>query len=125
MSISPVLLKSTTRHIRIFTAEIEGRDIVPSLDKLTLDIDPDNELVWTDERVQQVYDKFEELVAASAGQDLNEYNIRRIGSDLEHFVRSMLQQGQLSYNLGAPVRNYSLGLPRVDENENPLTQSSS
>lgn len=125
MSISPVLLKSTTRHIRIFTAEIEGRDIVPSADKLTLDIDPDNELVWTDETVQQVYDKFEELVAASAGQDLTEYNIRRIGSDLEHFVRSMLQQGQLSYNLGAPVRNYSLGLPRVDENENPLMQSSS
>jgi NAD(P)H-quinone oxidoreductase subunit M len=118
-----MLLKSTTRHIRLFTAEVDGRDLVPAEGKLTIDVDPDNELVWTDETLQKVYRKFEELVAASDGQDLNEYNIRRIGSDLEHFIRSMLQRGELSYNLNSVVQNYSFGLPRVDENENPLIPS--
>jgi NAD(P)H-quinone oxidoreductase subunit M len=110
-----MLLKSTTRHIRIFSAEVvDGDELVPSEDKLTLDIDPDNELNWSDEAVQAVYKKFEELVAAYAGADLTDYNLRRIGSDLEHFVRSLLQQGIISYNLKSRVRNYSLGLPRVD-----------
>ena len=43
-----------------------------------------------------------------------EYNLRCMGSDLEHFVRSLLQLGKISYNLGSRVNNYSLGLPRVD-----------
>jgi NAD(P)H-quinone oxidoreductase subunit M len=108
-----MLLKSTTRHIRIFTAEVQKDELVPSPDMLTLDVDPDNELLWTDQALQQVYQKFEELVKASAGSDLTDYNLRRIGSDLEHFVRSLLQAGTVSYNLNSRVRNYSLGLPRV------------
>jgi NAD(P)H-quinone oxidoreductase subunit M len=108
-----MLLKSTTRHIRIFAAEIVQGELEPSTDKFTLDVDPDNELNWTDEALQSVYRKFEELVAAAGGSDLTEYNMRRIGSDLEHFVRSLLQSGQLSYNLKSRVRNYSLGLPQV------------
>lgn len=109
-----MLLKSTTRHIRIFAAEIEQEEFVPSDDKLTLDVDPDNELNWTDDALQRVYRKFDELVEASAGVDLTDYNLRRIGSDLEHFVRSLLHDGVVSYNLNSRVRNYSLGLPRVD-----------
>lgn len=110
-----MLLKSTTRHIRIFAATIENDEIVPSPDTLTLDVDPDNELLWNDEALQQVYRKFDGLVAAYEGADLTDYNLRRIGSDLEHFVRSLLQTGAVSYNLDSRVRNYSLGLPRVAE----------
>ncbi|WP_416670371.1 NAD(P)H-quinone oxidoreductase subunit M [Egbenema bharatensis] len=113
-----MLLKSTTRHIRIFAAAIENDELIPSADTLTLDIDPDNELLWSDEAIQQVYRKFDELVAAYEGADLTDYNLRRIGSDLEHFIRALLQEGTLSYNLNSRVRNYSLGLPRVvDESE--------
>jgi len=114
-----MLLKSTTRHIRIFAAEIQNDELVSSTDTLTLDVDPDNELLWNDEALQQVYRKFDELVAAYEGADLTDYNLRRIGSDLEHFVRSLLQEGAVSYNLNSRVRNYSLGIPRVaaDESE--------
>lgn len=106
-------LKSTTRHIRIFAAAIENDELVPSTDTLTLDIDPDNELLWNDASIERVYRKFDELVAAYEGEDLTDYNLRRIGSDLEHFVRALLQEGSVSYNLNSRVRNYSLGLPRV------------
>lgn len=108
-----MLLKSTTRHIRIFAAELAGNDIAPSESKLTLDVDPDNEFLWNAEALQQVYRKFDELVAQSAGQDLTEYNLRRIGSDLEHFVRSLLQNGTIAYNLESRAVNYSMGLPQV------------
>jgi NAD(P)H-quinone oxidoreductase subunit M len=109
-----MLLKSTTRHIRIFAAEVQNDELVPSPDRLTIDVDPDDELLWNDDALKQVYQKFEELVAAYAGTDLTDYNLRRIGSDLEHFVRSLLQAGAISYNLNSRVLNYSLGLPRVD-----------
>jgi NAD(P)H-quinone oxidoreductase subunit M len=108
-----MLLKSTTRHIRIFAAEAYGNELIPSDSKLTLDVDPDNELNWNNEVLQELYRKFDELVAAYEGADLTDYNLRRIGSDLEHFIRSLLQAGKLSYNLQSRVRNYSLGLPRV------------
>jgi NAD(P)H-quinone oxidoreductase subunit M len=108
-----MLLKSTTRHIRIFSAIIDDNELNPSVDTLTLDLDPDNELLWTNETIKAVQEKFKELVDASAGQDLTDYNIRRIGSDLEHYVRSLLQDGKVSYNLRSRVRNYSLGLPQV------------
>lgn len=108
-----MLLKSTTRHIRIFTAVPEDNELVPSDQLLTLDVDPDNELNWNDEAVKLVYRKFDQLVDSYAGHDLTEYNLRRIGSDLEHFVRELLQKGQLTYNLEHRVLNYSMGLPQV------------
>lgn len=109
-----MLLKSTTRHVRIFTAEVNGTELVPSEQMLTLDVDPDNELNWNDEALQAVYRKFDELVSANEGTDLTDYNLRRIGSDLEHFIREMLQEGRVSYNLQTRARNYSFGLPRVE-----------
>lgn len=109
-----MLLKSTTRHIRIFTATLEDNEFNPSNEMLTLDVDPDNEFNWNEEALQSVYRKFDELVDASSGQDLTEYNLRRIGSELEHFVRNLLQQGKISYNLNCRVVNYSMGLPQVD-----------
>ena len=108
-----MLLKSTTRHIHIFAADIENNELVPSENKLTLDVDPDNEFNWSDDALQQVYKEFDRLVEAATGEALTDYNLRRIGSDLEHFVRTLLQSGQISYNLRSRVLNYSMGLPRV------------
>lgn len=108
------LLKSTTRHVRIFSAEVnEEGELVPSNQVLTLDVDPDNEFTWNEDALQQVYRKFNELVESHSGADLTDYNLRRIGSDLEHFVRSLLQSGQISYNLNSRAVNYSMGLPQV------------
>jgi NAD(P)H-quinone oxidoreductase subunit M len=107
-------LKSTTRHIRIYTAILENDELVPSNDQLTIDIDPDNELNWNDESVKQVYAQFDRLVDSYEGEDLTEYNLRRIGSELEHLVRSLLQKGQISYNLNSRAVNYSMGLPQAD-----------
>ncbi|KGF73509.1 hypothetical protein DO97_18565 [Neosynechococcus sphagnicola sy1] len=109
-----MLLKSTTRHIRIFTAEVINDELVPNHSVLTLDIDPDNEFLWSSEALQQVYRQFDALVANYQGADLTEYNLRRIGSDLEHFVRSLLQKGEISYNLNSRVVNYSMGIPRLE-----------
>lgn len=109
-----MIVKSTTRHIRIYSAEVENNELVPSDNVLTLDVDPDNEFNWSEDSLQKVYRKFDDLVEASNGQDLNDYNLRRIGSDLEHFIRSLLSKGEINYNLGARVRNYSMGLPRVE-----------
>ncbi|WP_353929284.1 NAD(P)H-quinone oxidoreductase subunit M [Okeanomitos corallinicola TIOX110] len=110
---NPTLLKSTTRHIRIFAAEMDKDELVPSHQVLTLDIDPDNEFNWNEDTLQKVYRKFDELVEASSGLDLTDYNLRRIGSDLEHFLRSLLQKGEISYNLSSRVTNYSMGLPQI------------
>ncbi len=108
-----MLLKSTTRHIRIFTAQVQNSELVPSDTVLTLDIDPDNEFLWSEDTLQRVHSTFEQLVESYAGEDLSEYNLRRIGSDLEHFIRGMLQAGDISYNLDSRVLNYSMGLPQL------------
>lgn len=107
------MLKSTTRHVLIYAAEVVNDELVPSESVLTLDIDPDNEFTWSDEALQQVNDEFDRLVAASGGAELTDYNLRRIGSDLEHFIKQQLQAGDISYNLKSRVLNYSMGLPQV------------
>lgn len=119
---NPMLLKSTTRHIRIFAAEIDrDGELVPSSQVLTLDIDPDNEFNWDEDALQKVYHKFDEQVEAYSGADLTDYNLRRIGSELEHFVRGLLHKGEISYNLSARVTNYSMGLPQVATDDNQET----
>jgi NAD(P)H-quinone oxidoreductase subunit M len=112
-----MLQKCTTRHIRIYTAQVENNELVESDNVLTLDIDPDNEFIWNEDALQKMYRKFDELVESYSGADLTEYNLRRIGSDLEHFLRSLLQSGQISYNLDSRVLNYSMGLPQVAPQE--------
>ena len=107
------MLKSTTRHVLIYAAEVVNDELVPSESVLTLDIDPDNEFTWSDEALKQVNEEFERLVAASAGADLTDYNLRRIGSDLEHFIKQHLQAGDICYILNSRVLNYSMGLPQV------------
>jgi len=112
-----MLLKSTTRHVRLYTAEIDKGELIPSEKVLTLDIDPDNEFLWNEDVLNKVYRKFDDLVEASNGEDLTDYNLRRIGSDLEHFLRHLLENGEISYNLKSRVINYSMGLPRTDSPE--------
>lgn len=112
-----MLLKSTTRHIRLYTAEVQNNELVDSDSVLTLDVDPDNEFNWNEDALHKVYRKFDELVEAYSGQDLTDYNLRRIGSDLEHFIRSLLLKGEITYNLNGRVLNYSMGLPRVESPE--------
>ncbi|MGF1568155.1 MAG: NAD(P)H-quinone oxidoreductase subunit M [Nodosilinea sp.] len=110
-----MMLKSTTRHIHIYTAVVEKNELVPSDDRLTLDVDPDNEFNWSDDALKAVYGEFDRLVDAAAGEDLTDYNLRRIGSDLEYFVKQLLQKGAISYNLKSRALNYSMGLPRVTD----------
>ena len=113
-----ILLKSTTRHVRIFAAEMDKDELIPSNQVLTLDIDPDNEFNWNEDALQKVYRQFDQLVEESSGEDLTDYNLRRIGSDLEHYLRSLLQKGEISYNLSSRVTNYSMGLPQVAASNN-------
>ena len=110
-----LLLKSTTRHVRLFTARVENGDLVPDASQLTLDVDPDNEFLWEDAVLARVQQRFRELVEAQAGADLNDYNLRRIGSELEGTIRQLLQAGDLKYNPDCRVLNYSMGLPRTPE----------
>jgi NAD(P)H-quinone oxidoreductase subunit M len=110
-----MLLKSTTRHIRLFTARVENEDLVADDGQLTLDIDPDNEFLWDEAALETVRQSFRDQVAAHAGADLTEYNLRHIGSELEGVIRQMLQAGRISYNPGCRVLNYSMGLPRTPQ----------
>ena len=109
------LLKSTTRHVRLFTARVENGDLVADPSQLTLDLDPDNEFLWSDSTVDTVQQRFRELVKSHEGQPLNDYNLRRIGTELEGCIRELLQAGKLSYNPECRVLNYSMGLPRTPE----------
>ncbi len=115
VGMTETLLKCTTRHIRLFTAKVEGNDLVPAPDHLTLDIDPDNEFIWTDELIQEVHKRFKDLVNTYSGKDLSDYNLRKIGSDLEGYIRELLQSGRLNYNPDSRVMNYSMGLPRKED----------
>ena len=110
-----MLLKSTTRHILIYAATVENNELIPSDQQLTIDVDPENEFSWTEDTLQKVYREFDRLVDDYKGDALTDYNLRRIGSDLEHFVRALLQSGEISYNLQSRVLNFSMGLPRVVE----------
>ena len=107
------LLKCTTRHVRLFTARVENNALVSDSNHLTLDLDPDNEFLWTDAVIKKVQARFRELVALQVGQELNDYNLRKIGSQLEGTIRQLLQAGELSYNPDCRVLNYSMGLPRT------------
>ena len=110
-----ILLKSTTRHVRIFTAEVVDKELKFHPNKLTLDLDPDNEFIWKEDSLKTVNDKFNELIKDRAGKDLDDYELRKIGSEIEGLIKILLQNGQLSYNPDCRVMNYSMGLPKTDE----------
>ena len=82
---------------------------------MTLDIDPDNEFLWSDQSIKKVQDYFRELVESQEDNELSDYSLRKIGSLLEDFIRKLLQDGELSYNPNSRVMNYSMGLPKTNE----------
>ena len=110
-----MLLKSTTRHVRIFTAEVIDNDLQFHPNKLTLDLDPDNEFIWNENSLNKVNQKFKDLINERVGKNLDDYELRKIGSELEVQIKVLLQNGQLSYNPDCRVMNYSMGLPKTDE----------
>ncbi len=110
-----ILLKSTTRHVRIFTADVVNGDLQFHPNRLTLDLDPDNEFIWNQESLNKVNKKFENLVKDRAGKNLDDYELRKIGSEIEGLIKYLLQNGLLSYNHECRVMNYSMGLPKTNE----------
>ena len=115
MDVSGTLLKSTTRHVRLFTAKVENNALVPDWDHLTLDLDPDNEFLWNEQALKKIRMRFQELTDSQQGQPLSDYCLRQIGSALEGKIRQLLQAGEISYNPDCRVLNYSMGLPRTTE----------
>jgi len=110
-----MLLISTTRHVRIFTAEVVDKELKFHPNKLTLDLDPDNEFIWNKDSINKINEKFNELIKERAGKDLDDYELRKIGSEIEGLIKFLLQNGQLSYNPDCRVMNYSMGLPKTNE----------
>ncbi len=110
-----ILLKSTTRHVRIFTADLVNGDLKFHPNKLTLDLDPDNEFIWNQDSLKKVNQRFTELVGERDGNNLDDYELRKIGSEIEGLIKYLLQNGLLSYNPNCRVMNYSMGLPKTNE----------
>ena len=110
-----MLLKSTTRHVRIFTADVVNSDLQFHPNKLTLDLDPDHEFISNEGSLEKVNQKFIELVEERNGKNLDDYELRKIGSEIEGLIKYLLQDGLLSYNPDCRVMNYSMGLPKTNE----------
>ncbi|KAH7851907.1 hypothetical protein Vadar_018220 [Vaccinium darrowii] len=109
-------LSSTTRHIRIYAAYIDPVTCEfdqSQMDKLTLILDPGNEFEWNPETCNMVYSQFQDLVDHYEGAPLTEYTLRLIGSDLEHYIRKLLYEGVIKYNMNCRVLNFSMGKPRI------------
>ena len=85
-----MLLKSTTRHVRIFTAEVVDKELKFNPNKLTLDLDPDNEFIWNDDSLNKITIKFNELINDRKGKDLDDYELRKIGSEIEGLIKEDL-----------------------------------
>ena len=110
-----MLLKSTTRHVRIFTAEVVDKELQFHPNKLTLDLDPDNEFLWNEESLNKINEKFNQLIEDREGKDLDDYELRKIGTEIEGLIKLLLQNGKISYNPDCRVMNYSMGLPKTNK----------
>ncbi|KAK9270127.1 hypothetical protein L1049_025703 [Liquidambar formosana] len=118
-------LSSVTRHVRIYAAYIDPVTCAfdqTQTDKLTLILDPTNEFVWTTETCNMVYSYFQELVDHYEGAPLTEYTLRLIGSDIEHYIRKLLYDGEIKYNMNSRVLNFSMGKPRIIFNNDDQLQ---
>ena len=78
-------------------------------------MDPDNEFIWNKASIEKINDKFNKLVKERAGKNLDDYELRKIGSEIEGLIKYLLQNGLLSYNPDSRVMNYSMGLPKTNE----------
>jgi len=92
-----MLLKSTTRHVRIFTAEVVDEELKFHPNKLTLDLDPDNEFIWNEDSLNKINEKFNELIKEREGKDLDDYELLKIGSEIEVMITFMLQNCHVAF----------------------------
>ena len=65
--------------------------------------------------MKKVNHKFNELVEERAEKSLDDYELRKIGSEIEGLIKYLLQNGILSYNPECRVMNFSMGLPKTNE----------
>ena len=91
-----MLLKSTTRHVRIFTAEVVDEELKFHPNKLTLDLDPDNEFIWSKDSLNKINEKFNELIKDRAGKDLDDYIVNQ--KSIPYYLIDILD----------PKQNYSV-----------------
>ena len=98
---------------RTWVAEGFGRAITLLIEKRGLAAD----IFEKTERKRQITDlrHLTELIQERAGKDLDDYELRKIGSEIEGLIKFLLQNGQLSYNPDCRVMNYSMGLPKTNE----------
>ena len=61
-----------------------------------------------EDSLKKINEKFNELIKDRAGSDLDDYELRKIGSEIEGLIKFLLQNGQLSYNPDCRVMNYCL-----------------
>lgn len=116
-------LSCATRHVRIYAAYIDPvtwEFDQTQMDKLTLILDPTDEFVWNSDTCNKVFSYFQELVDHYEGAPLTEYTLRLIGSDIEHYIRKLLYDGEIKYNMNAKQLNFSMGKPRIMFNNNDL-----
>jgi hypothetical protein len=57
------------------------------------------------------------------GAPLSEYTLRLIGSDLEHYIRKLLYDGVIKYNMRTQNLNFSMGKPRVKFNTSQIPEA--
>ena len=58
---------------------------------------------------------YKRQIKERAGKDLDDYELRKMGSEIEGLIKFLLQNGELSYNPDCRVMNYSMGLPKTTE----------
>ena len=92
-----------------------NNDLIFDSNKLTLDLDPDNEFIWNEDSLKKVNQEFTKLIEERSGKNLDDYELRKIGSEIEGLIKFLLQNGSLSYNPDCRVMNYSMGLPKTNE----------
>eukprot|EP00243_Klebsormidium_subtile_P000225 TRINITY_DN10368_c0_g1_i1.p1 TRINITY_DN10368_c0_g1~~TRINITY_DN10368_c0_g1_i1.p1 ORF type:complete len:215 (-),score=19.93 TRINITY_DN10368_c0_g1_i1:284-928(-) len=110
-------LSSTTRHVRIYIGYVDPETHEmdqQQADLVTIDLDPDNEFLWPEDKQQKVFDFFDEQVENYRGAPMDEYTLRLIGSEIEHFIRKLLVAGEIKYNLNCRVLNFSMGKPHIE-----------
>uniref|UniRef100_A0A804RPZ1 NAD(P)H-quinone oxidoreductase subunit M, chloroplastic n=1 Tax=Zea mays TaxID=4577 RepID=A0A804RPZ1_MAIZE len=69
---------------------------------------------------QLVFNDFQDLVDHYEGAELSEYTLRLIGSDLEHYIRKLLYDRVIKYNMRSRVLIFSMGKPRIKFNSSQV-----
>jgi hypothetical protein len=60
------------------------------------------------------------MLSLEQGAELSEYTLRLIGSDLEHYIRKLLYDRVIKYNMRSRVLIFSMGKPRIKFNSSQV-----